>query len=75
LTSVPQFDVKTGTLVFDATCDPSGLRPVSGQVFAMRGDGSGLRQLTSYRGTQGTAADGTLTVELPGPIEYSGVKN
>ena len=75
LTSAPQFDVKTGTLVFDATCDPSGLRPVSGQVFAMRGDGSGLRQLTSYRGTQGTAADGTLTVELPGPIEYSGVKN
>jgi hypothetical protein len=73
LTSRPEFDARVGTLVFDATCDPSGNHP-GGQVFAIRRDGSGLRRLTNYRGMHGTAADGTLTVELPGPIETSGSK-
>jgi hypothetical protein len=40
------------------------------QIFAVRPDGTGLRQLTSLRGAQ-TLADGTLLVELPGPANYS----
>jgi hypothetical protein len=31
---------------------------------------AGLRQITSYRGIV-TEPDGTVTVELPGPIQYS----
>jgi hypothetical protein len=75
LTAPTQFDARAGTLVFDATCDPYGLHPVGLQVFAARRDGSGRRQLTNYRGMEGTLADGTLSVELPGPIATSGLKN
>jgi hypothetical protein len=75
LTAAPVYDARVRSLVFDTTCDPYGLHPVGDQVFAMRRDGSGFRQLTNYRGMQGTAADGTLSVELPGPIESSGQKN
>jgi hypothetical protein len=75
LTAPTQFDARAGTLVFDSTCDPYGLHPVGLQVFAARRDGSGSRQLTSYRGVEGTLADGTLSVELPGPIAASGLKN
>jgi hypothetical protein len=64
-------DVAGGTLMFASSCDPFGQNLVGGQVFAMHPDGSGLRQVTHYRGMQ-TAADGTLTVELPRPIGFSG---
>jgi hypothetical protein len=61
-------DQITGGLVFVSTCDPLGTNPHDGaQVFTMRPDGSGLRQLTA---TQGIIheADQTITVELPGPF-------
>jgi hypothetical protein len=48
----------------------SGTNPNGDQIFAVRPDGTGLRQLTSLRGVQ-TLADGTLLVELPGPANYS----
>jgi hypothetical protein len=57
--------------MFASSCDPFGQNLVGGQVFAMHPDGSGLRQVTHYRGMQ-TGSDGTLTVELPGPIAFSG---
>jgi hypothetical protein len=48
-----------------------GTTPNGGsQIFAMRPDGSRLRQLTDTRGVvMGT--DGSLTTELPGPWGYS----
>jgi hypothetical protein len=64
-------DPVTGTVVFPANCNPSfGTNPNGDQIFAVRPDGTGLRQLTSLRGVQ-TLADGTLLVELPGPVNYS----
>src|SRR5262245_28415092 len=63
-------DPATRTVVFGYTCDPLGGTTNGGQVFAMRPDGTGLRQLTSTRGS--VAAGGEVTVELPGPISYSG---
>jgi hypothetical protein len=63
-------DRATGTLVFASECDPFGTNPYGYQVFAMRPDGSRLRQLTDARGLT-IAPDGALTVELPGPTAYS----
>lgn len=63
-------DRVTGAIVFDSSCDPLALRPVSQQLFAVRPDGTGFRQLTAYRGMV-EEADGTVTVELPGPAAYS----
>ena len=60
-------DALTGTIVFYSSCDPCGTNPNGGQIFAMRPDGSGLRQLTRARG-RFTDADGALVVELPGPF-------
>jgi len=54
------------TDMFYSTCDPLGTNPDGGQVFTVRSDGTGLRQLTHTRGVV-TEADGTVTVELPGP--------
>jgi hypothetical protein len=64
-------DPVTRTVVFQSSCDPLGTTPNGGsQIFAMRPDGSRLRQLTDTRGVvRGT--DGSLTVELPGPWAYS----
>jgi hypothetical protein len=64
-------DPVTRTIVFQSSCDPLGTNPIGGsQIFAMRPDGSRLRQLTDTRGVvMGT--DGSLTVELPGPWAYS----
>ncbi len=63
-------DGVTGSLIFDATCDPFGVSGISQQLYAIRPDGSGLRQLTTYRGVT-CDVDGTVSVELPGPIAYS----
>jgi hypothetical protein len=64
-------DPVTRTLVFYSSCDPLGRNPNGGQLFAMRPDGSGLRQLTDGRGLV-IEADGTVDTELPGPFWYSG---
>jgi hypothetical protein len=65
------FDPTADVLTFDTTCDPFGTNPFGSQFFAVRGDGSGLRQLTNYRGMQ-VEPDGTVTVELPGPAQFPG---
>jgi hypothetical protein len=39
------FDPETQILVFTSSCDPLGTNPAGHQIFAMRSDGSGLRQL------------------------------
>jgi hypothetical protein len=63
-------DPATRTLVFYSSCDPFGTNPYGGQIFAMRPDGSKLRQLTTTRGLV-EGADGEVTLELPGPFGYS----
>jgi hypothetical protein len=62
-------DPVTGSVVFEWNCDPFGLHSISQQIFAMRADGSGLRQVTNYPGLV-EAADGSLSVELAGPTVY-----
>ena len=63
-------DPVTKTIVFDSSCDPLDGNPFGDQLFAMRPDGSGLRQLTDAAGfTQNP--DGSFRVELPGPFAYS----
>ena len=59
-----------GSLLFIWTCDPFGLGSNSSQAFAMRADGSGLRQVTNYAGTR-EGPDGSFSVELPGPTVFS----
>src|SRR5262249_12956577 len=63
-------DPRTGAVLFQSSCDPIGANPFGEQLFAMRPDGTGLRQLTNARGTT-TDPDGTIHVELPGPTAYS----
>src|SRR5262249_7779318 len=70
-------DPVTGTIVFDTTLDALKLRPGTSlylgeadQIFAIRPDGSGLRQLTDAAGVT-TNPDGSVRVELPGPYAYS----
>ena len=63
-------DPITRTLVFTSSCGPFGANPSGSQIFAMRPDGSGLRQLTHTRGLV-TATDGSFSVEVPGPFAYS----
>src|SRR5262249_1018093 len=63
-------DEVTGTVVFASSCDPVGGNPYGEQLFAMRSDGTGLRQLTTTRGMT-TGPDGTVHVEIPGPFAYS----
>jgi hypothetical protein len=72
--AIPQ-DPMTGTIVFDTTLDALRLRTPAGgvggdQIFAIRPDGSGLRQLTEA-GSGTTNPDGRVRVELPGPYAYS----
>jgi hypothetical protein len=60
----------TKAVVFDSNCDPLGANQVGYQLFAMRPDGDGLRQLTDASGMT-TEPDGSFRVELPGPFAYS----
>jgi len=62
-------DEVTGTLVFSSSCDPLGGNPFGDQLFAIRQDGKGLRQVTAARGRE-TLSDGTLRVEIIGPYAY-----
>jgi hypothetical protein len=64
-------DPVTKAVVFNSSCNPFGANPTFGdQLFAMRPDGSGLRQLTDAPGFT-TGADGSFRVELSGPFAYS----
>jgi hypothetical protein len=65
-------DPVTRSIVLYSSCDPFGTNPHGGQLFAMRSNGSGLRQLTSARGFA-VDPDGTVRAELPGPFAYSTV--
>jgi hypothetical protein len=63
-------DPVTDTIVFTATCGDIRGSGFTAQMFAIRPDGSGLRQLTAARGCV-VDADGAVTVEMPGPFGYS----
>jgi cysteine-rich repeat protein len=63
-------DPVTEAVIFDSACDPLGANRDGDQLFAMRPDGSGLRQLTGTSGIT-TNPDGSIRVELPGPFAYS----
>jgi Tol biopolymer transport system component len=63
-------DPVTGTLVFYSTCNALGTTPYGAQIYAMRPDGSALRQLTDTAGYV-VAPDGAISAELPGPTAYS----
>jgi hypothetical protein len=65
-------DPATGTLLFWATCDPFGTNPFGDQLFAIRVDGTHLRQLTHARGLA-TEPDGTVSTENIGPFAYSAI--
>ena len=66
------FETSLQAFPFYSDCDPFGTNPNGSQVFAMRWDGSGLRQLTHTRGTT-TATDGSVVeVEVPGPVARGG---
>jgi len=67
----------TGTIVFDTTLDALKTSPgvpfgTVDQIFAIRPDGSGLRQLTDAAGFT-VNPDGSIRVEIPGPFAYSTV--
>jgi hypothetical protein len=70
--------IRRRSIVFNATLD--ALRPgapfgTPDQVFAIRADGSGLRQLTEV--PTGTHFPNTVggSVELPGPYAYPGASS
>jgi hypothetical protein len=63
-------DPVTKAVVFHSSCDPLHANPFGDQLFAMRPDGLGLRQLTDAAGFT-TDPDGSIRVQLPGPLAYS----
>jgi hypothetical protein len=63
-------DPATGTLLFYSNCDPFGANRYGDQLFAMRTDGTGLRQLTHARGVV-TESDGSTSSENIGPVGVS----
>jgi hypothetical protein len=71
-------DPVTGTIVFDTDLDALKLRPGApfgtvDQIFAIRPDGTGLRQLTDVpTGTSPFPNTDNFSVEQPGPYAYSG---
>jgi hypothetical protein len=69
--AVSQYPV-TRTIVFDTTLDALKLRflDMRDEIFAIRPDGGGLRQLTEAACTV-AEPDGSVRVELPGPFAYS----
>ena len=62
-------DQSTGAIVFGSSCDPLGRNPNGEQFFTMRSDGTGLRQITSFRGVE--RVEGGVQVEMPGPAAYA----
>jgi hypothetical protein len=65
-------DAATDSVLLYSSCNPLQTNPYGGQFFAMHFDGSGLRQLSAFKGW-GTEADGrTVTAELAGTIAATG---
>jgi hypothetical protein len=62
-------DPRSRTLLFYSDCDPLGTNPNGGQIFAMRSDGSGLRQLTDAQGLV-KEAPGAFSGDIPGLWAY-----
>jgi hypothetical protein len=62
----------TGAPAFPSSCDPLGRNPNGEQLFTMRLDGTGLRQITSFRGIE-DLPDGGVHVEMAGPAAFSAV--
>lgn len=62
-------DPATDSVALYSSCNPLRTNPYGGQFFAIHFDGTGLRQLSTFKGMV-TEADGTVTVELPGPVGY-----
>jgi hypothetical protein len=62
----------TRTVVFDSSCDPFGANPAGHQAFAMRPDGSGLRQLTAAPGFA-EEASGAVAADHVGQVATSGM--
>ena len=56
--------------MFYSSCDPFGANPYGDQLFAIRVDGTHLRQLTHARGLV-REPDGTVSSENIGPIGSS----
>jgi hypothetical protein len=65
-------DPRTGAIPFVSSCDPVGRNPDGEQLFTMRRDGSGLRQITAFRGVE-RFPDGALQVEMAGSAAFSAV--
>jgi hypothetical protein len=66
----PFQDPRSRSLVFYSDCDPLGFtNPNGGQIFAIRPDGSGLRQLTDAKGLV-HEAQGVYSGDIPGPWAY-----
>jgi hypothetical protein len=69
-----------GEIVFYTSCDPfcrhkqgeDACNLGGGNLFAIRTDGSGIRQLTHARGVT-ELPDGAVHAELPGPGAYAGI--
>jgi hypothetical protein len=61
-------DPRSRTLLLYSSCDPLGANPNGAQIFAMRPDGSGLRQLTDAQGF--VHEPGVVSSDLPGPWAY-----
>jgi hypothetical protein len=55
--------------ILDSTCDPFGTTPYGEQIYDIRPDGTGLRQLTHTQGFI-RGPDRSGTTELPGPWAY-----
>jgi hypothetical protein len=58
-------DQRTGAIVMASSCDPLGRNPNGEQFFTMRADGSGLRQISAFRGVE--RSDDVVQVEMAGP--------
>ena len=63
-------DAATKAVVFDSACDPLGANQRGYQLFAIRPDGDGLRQLTDASGYKFNP-DGSFRAEHAGPFAYS----
>jgi hypothetical protein len=71
ITSGGSQDRETGFIGFASQCDLFGRNPYGEQIFSIRPDGSGLRQITSFRGRE-LLPDGSVHVELSGPVIQAG---